>query len=106
MSGELGLRSLGRLADDEVTRKLTTVWGIGEWTTQMFLIFKLGRADVMPGGVHFGASPRGFSGVSRTSNDATACDLLTARVSEATRGRWTTDTLELMAAVGAHGVRC
>ena len=48
--GELGLRSIGRLADDEVTRRLTTVWGIGEWTTQMFLIFKLGRLDVMPGG--------------------------------------------------------
>ena len=48
--GELGLRSIGRLADDEVTRRLTTVWGIGEWTTQMFLIFKLGRLDVMPAG--------------------------------------------------------
>ena len=48
VSGELGLRSIGRLADDEVTRRLTTVWGIGAWTTQMFLIFKLGRPDVMP----------------------------------------------------------
>ena len=36
VSGELGLRSIGRLADDEVTRRLTTVWGIGAWTTQMF----------------------------------------------------------------------
>ena len=27
-----------------------TVWGVGEWTTQMFLIFKLGRPDVMPAG--------------------------------------------------------
>ena len=50
VSGELGLRSIGRLADDEVTRRLTTVWGIGVWTTQMFLIFKLGRPDVMPAG--------------------------------------------------------
>ena len=50
VSGELGLRSIGRLADDEVTRRLTTVWGIGAWTTQMFLIFKLGRPDVMPAG--------------------------------------------------------
>ena len=38
VSGELGLRSIGRFADDEVTRRLTTVWGIGEWTTQMFPI--------------------------------------------------------------------
>ena len=50
VSGKLGLRSIGRLADDEVTRRLTTVWGVGEWTTQMFLIFKLGRPDVMPAG--------------------------------------------------------
>ncbi len=50
VSGELGLRSIGRLSDDEVVRRLTTVWGIGEWTAQMFLIFKLGRPDVMPAG--------------------------------------------------------
>ncbi len=50
VSGELRLRSIGRLADDEVTRRLTAVWGIGEWTAQMFLIFKLGRPDVMPAG--------------------------------------------------------
>ena len=50
MSGELGLRRIGRLADDEITRRLTTVWGIGAWTTQMFLIFTLGRPDVMPAG--------------------------------------------------------
>ena len=50
VSGELGLRSIGRLADDEITRRLTTVWGIGAWTTQMFLIFTLGRLDVMPAG--------------------------------------------------------
>ncbi len=47
-SGELRLGGLGRLADDEIVRRLTTVWGIGEWTAQMFLIFKLGRLDVMP----------------------------------------------------------
>ena len=44
------VRNSPRSVDDEVTRRLTTVWGIGEWTTQMFLIFKLGRLDVMPGG--------------------------------------------------------
>ena len=50
VSGELGLRGIARLSDDEVTQRLTTVWGIGEWTAQMFLIFKLGRPDVMPAG--------------------------------------------------------
>ncbi len=48
--GELALRGIARHDDAEVTRRLTTVWGIGEWTAQMFLIFKLGRLDVMPSG--------------------------------------------------------
>ncbi len=50
VSGELGLHSIGRLPDGEIVSRLTTVWGIGEWTAQMFLIFKLGRPDVMPSG--------------------------------------------------------
>ena len=50
VSGELGLHSIGRLPDHEIVSRLTTVWGIGEWTAQMFLIFKLGRPDVMPAG--------------------------------------------------------
>jgi 3-methyladenine DNA glycosylase/8-oxoguanine DNA glycosylase len=50
LSGELVLRGIARHDDDEVTRRLTTVWGIGEWTAQMFLIFKLGRLDVLPTG--------------------------------------------------------
>ncbi len=44
----LPLRSIGRLPDEEVTEKLTAVRGIGPWTAQMFLIFKLGRLDVLP----------------------------------------------------------
>ncbi len=50
VSGELRLKGIARRDDDEVIRLLTTVWGIGEWTAQMFLIFKLGRLDVMPSG--------------------------------------------------------
>jgi 3-methyladenine DNA glycosylase/8-oxoguanine DNA glycosylase len=50
VSGELRLRGIARHDDDEVVRRLTTVWGIGEWTAQMFLIFKLGRLDIMPTG--------------------------------------------------------
>lgn len=50
VSGELGLRAIGRRSDEEVVKTLTTVWGIGEWTAQMFLIFRLGRLDIMPSG--------------------------------------------------------
>jgi len=50
VSGQLRLRGIAGQDDDEVIRRLTTVWGIGEWTAQMFLIFKLGRLDIMPSG--------------------------------------------------------
>ncbi len=42
------LRSLARLSDGEVVENLCSVRGIGPWTAQMFLIFDLGRPDVMP----------------------------------------------------------
>ena len=48
--GSLKLSTLGRATDREVVERLTCVWGVGEWTAQMFLIFKLGRLDVLPTG--------------------------------------------------------
>jgi 3-methyladenine DNA glycosylase/8-oxoguanine DNA glycosylase len=48
--GSLKLRSLSRLPDEEVSRQLTAVWGIGEWTARMFLLFHLGRLDVFAPG--------------------------------------------------------
>lgn len=41
---------LEKLSDEEIIEKLTEVRGIGVWTAQMFLIFRLGRPDVMPSG--------------------------------------------------------
>jgi len=46
--GRLALRGLGRLADEQVIDRLVQVRGIGVWTAQIFLMFKLGRPDVMP----------------------------------------------------------
>jgi DNA-3-methyladenine glycosylase II len=43
-----GLRGLSRLEDAQVTERLVTVKGIGVWTTEMFLMFSLGRPDVWP----------------------------------------------------------
>jgi len=48
--GELPLRRLARLSDDDVIEALIQVRGIGVWTAHMFLIFSLGRLDVMPHG--------------------------------------------------------
>jgi len=39
---------MARLGDEEVIENLCAVRGIGPWTAQMFLIFDLGRPDVMP----------------------------------------------------------
>jgi DNA-3-methyladenine glycosylase II len=33
-----------------ITQELTKIWGIGRWTSEMFLIFHLGRLDVWPVG--------------------------------------------------------
>ena len=36
------------LADAELTERLVTVRGIGRWSAEMFLMFRLGRPDVLP----------------------------------------------------------
>ncbi|MFM7317644.1 MAG: DNA-3-methyladenine glycosylase family protein [bacterium] len=47
-SGQLKLKQLERLDDEEVIAELTQVKGIGRWTAEMFLIFALNRPDVLP----------------------------------------------------------
>ncbi len=37
-----------RLSDEEIIERLTTVRGIGRWTVEMLLLFRLGRPDVLP----------------------------------------------------------
>jgi DNA-3-methyladenine glycosylase II len=37
-----------KLCDDEIIERLTAVRGVGRWTVEMFLIFTLGRPDVLP----------------------------------------------------------
>ena len=49
-SGALSLRRLRFLEDEEVIEELTQVKGIGRWTVHMFLMFHLGRLDVLPVG--------------------------------------------------------
>jgi DNA-3-methyladenine glycosylase II len=48
--GELDLEALPELPDEEVSVKLTAIKGLGQWTVDMFLIFHLGRPDVLPVG--------------------------------------------------------
>jgi len=47
-NGTLDLKRLETLPDEEALNELDNVRGIGRWTAEMFLIFKLGRTDVLP----------------------------------------------------------
>jgi DNA-3-methyladenine glycosylase II len=47
---ELALDRLDVMTDDEVVAALTGVKGIGRWTAEMFLMFRLHRPDVLPVG--------------------------------------------------------
>jgi len=46
-SGEVRLTGLARRDDETIIADLVKVKGIGRWTAQMFLIFALGRPDVL-----------------------------------------------------------
>jgi DNA-3-methyladenine glycosylase II len=46
--GALDLAQLHGLPDDEVIRVLTSLRGVGRWTAEMILIFRLNRPDVLP----------------------------------------------------------
>ncbi|MCL5410252.1 MAG: DNA-3-methyladenine glycosylase 2 family protein [Patescibacteria group bacterium] len=46
LKGEVSLKRLPKMEDEEVIAELTKVKGIGRWTAEMFLIFTLGHEDV------------------------------------------------------------
>jgi DNA-3-methyladenine glycosylase II len=48
--GELELDRLAAMSDEEVIEEITAVRGFGRWTAEMFLMFHLGRPDVLPVG--------------------------------------------------------
>ncbi|MCE5191045.1 MAG: DNA-3-methyladenine glycosylase 2 family protein [Actinomycetia bacterium] len=47
LDGRLDIDRIAVLPDDGVVAELTTVKGIGRWTAEMYLIFSLGRPDVL-----------------------------------------------------------
>ena len=47
---EINFRTINNLSDQEVIASLSQVRGIGLWTAQIFLMFALGRPDVLPVG--------------------------------------------------------
>ena len=47
-SGALPIDTLHELDDEAIIKALTSIKGVGRWTAQMFLMFRLGRPDVLP----------------------------------------------------------
>ncbi len=50
LDGRLDLNALHALPDEEVVAGITAVKGLGRWSADMFLMFHLGRPDVLPVG--------------------------------------------------------
>jgi DNA-3-methyladenine glycosylase II len=50
VDGELPIDELAQMPDAEVHELLTAIKGLGRWTVDMFLMFHLGRPDVIPVG--------------------------------------------------------
>jgi len=49
-SGEVDLEQLHELSDEDAAAKLVSIKGIGKWTAEMFLIFGLGRENIISTG--------------------------------------------------------
>jgi O-6-methylguanine DNA methyltransferase len=66
LSGEVPtLEELVHLSNEDVVQRLVTVRGIGKWTVEMLLIFRLGRPDVLP--IDDYGVRKGFAAVFRKS---------------------------------------
>jgi DNA-3-methyladenine glycosylase II len=53
------LEAANKMSDEELVERLISVRGIGAWTVEMFLIFRLGRPDVLP--IHDYGVQKGFA---------------------------------------------
>jgi DNA-3-methyladenine glycosylase II len=63
-----------KMQDDELVERLISVRGIGAWTVEMFLIFRLGRPDVLP--IHDYGVQKGFAITYRKKHIPKPKDLL------------------------------
>lgn len=51
LTKDIEINKLHEIEDDQVIfEKLTSLWGIGPWTVDMFMMFQLGRLDIWPTG--------------------------------------------------------
>ena len=50
LTGSVPINDLHELSDEDVFNGLTSRWGIGPWTVDMFMMFQLHRLDIWPTG--------------------------------------------------------
>ena len=67
-------KTLAKMANSEIIERLTGIRGVGQWTVEMMLIFKLGRLDVLP--VHDYGVKKGFAKTYRKKNLPKPAELL------------------------------
>ena len=65
------INEIDRIHDDqEIFDALTSIWGVGRWTVEMFMMFQLGRLDVWPTGDL--AVRRGWDIIHKAKEETTA----------------------------------
>lgn len=70
---EINFNKLHEEEDEYLYFKLTSLWGIGPWTVDMFMMFQLGRLDIWPTG-DLGVR-RGWERIHRLKSEITPIDL-------------------------------
>jgi DNA-3-methyladenine glycosylase II len=48
LRNEITYSAFKNMSDEEVLRKLTSYWGVGNWTAEIFMMFCLQRFDILP----------------------------------------------------------
>ena len=83
------LARIRRMPDAAIIEHLTQVRGVGRWTVEMFLIFRLGRPDILPTS-DYGVR-KGFAltfGKLKPEDKVTPADLPSPKVMESRARRW------------------
>ncbi len=83
------LARIRRMSDEAIVEHLTQVRGIGRWTVEMLLVFRLGRPDVLP--VSDYGVRKGFAltfGKLKPTDKVTPADLPKSAAMEARAARW------------------
>jgi DNA-3-methyladenine glycosylase II len=89
LDGTVRLERIGTLPDEPVIEMLTQVKGIGRWTAEMFLIFSLGRLDVLPvDDLGVRAAIRDLYGLNELPDKATCVKIAAPWRPYATIGSW------------------